>query len=164
MPVEEVLARIEHVPAFDAQAVLVELRRLRGSAASQLTSLVVLDSVATAFSSVIARGRAKGHAMLSDAGSLMRSIAAVSGCVGVTTNFAFEGSYVDGGGVKPALGAVWASSPHCRILLARSSSSSSTTGGGWHRTATLTKTNRAVTGASALFCLTEHGIIDDDTA
>lgn len=163
MPVEEVLARIEHVPVFDAQDVLVELRRLRGSAASQPTSLVVLDSVATAFSSVIARGRAKGHAMLSDAGSLLRSIAAVSGCVGVTTNFAFEGSYADGGGVKPALGAVWASSPHCRILLARSSSSS-TTGGGWHRTATLTKTNRAVTGASALFCLTEHGIIDDDTA
>jgi len=170
MSVEHVLSRVEHVLAFDAQAVLVELRWLRESAAANPITVVIVDSVAAAFASVLARGRAKGHAMLSDAGTLLRSIAAVSGCVAVTTNFAYDGSYADGGGVKPALGAAWASSPHCRILLSRVGGgggvSSSTAGGGGRvrRTATLAKSARAPTGVSAQFCLDERGVNDYDDA
>lgn len=149
LSVDAVLAAVECRRATDAASVLRQLYRLLATAGTDPRAAVIVDSVAAVFTPVLARQHAKGSAMLTEAGLVLRALATTGRCAVITTNFGFRGH---GGVERPGLGATWGSAVHTRVCLSRTPSRD--------REACLVKSTRRPTGVAAAIGITPAGIID----
>eukprot|EP00898_Chlorokybus_atmophyticus_P005184 jgi/Chlat1/5667/Chrsp37S05492 len=152
------LKSIARFQAYDAWSLLELLQQLRKYCAPnsqweffRMLRLVVIDSVAAVLSPIVRTGPAgvQGLALFASIGRELRQLAESCQVAVLVTNNAIE---LDDGETKPALGEVWHSVPHARLLLTR-------TPGSEECCATLHKHNHVEHGQKTAFSIRREGVV-----
>jgi len=159
---EDAFSRIKLLRVFDAQSLLVELRRFEGELTLQVekflcqVKLLILDSITPLISPILGGGQTQGHMLMMEIGRVIKQIGVKHNIACVIVNGAVMDTDPERTSTyKPALGKSWKSVPHTRLYFETTDNVESTSKSSH---AILTKSSRQAVGGSARFCITAKGI------
>ncbi|XP_022148499.1 DNA repair protein RAD51 homolog 4 isoform X2 [Momordica charantia] len=119
---QQVMSSISCHSVFDIFAMFDVLHELEFSLRSQMckgdrrVQLLIVDSISSLITPILAGSSSQGHALMISAGYLLKKIAHEHNIAVLVTNHTVGG---DRGSSKPALGESWKSVPHVRLQLSR---------------------------------------------
>eukprot|EP00053_Salpingoeca_punica_P006099 m.58748 g.58748 ORF g.58748 m.58748 type:complete len:331 (+) comp13531_c0_seq1:209-1201(+) len=168
---EECLGRLRMLRVFDADAlgdVLQQLAQASWPSPAGCVRLLVIDSVASILAPAVGGQHTQGHALLASIAIQLKQLAQQLNIAVLMTNYLVS---ADRTVPRPALGVMWASVPHTRVLLASATqnqtqelppsagaTASAVACDERSRLAILVKSSVAACGRAARFYLGEAGV------